>query len=232
MISDTAHYAMLVLYGLISYGIICSPAMPIILSLWTNTLLFIFITSLLFAIWSTIICYMKTGVYLRWTLWERVGYPLLTFEIEPTRHWSSWDEQWNNDNDAEIESPDTINGWNQALAWDQISNFDNTNDQPGVENWNAVEWENLEQNPLFLEAGVPIPNSVITALSLIDHFREEAPAWLTLHVPPIAFQSPPEETAPPTVEEEPENPFPEHEPIPSFDLNWPGDETGHPESDS
>ena len=38
MISDFAHYSMLVLYGLISYGIICSPAMPIILSLWTNIL--------------------------------------------------------------------------------------------------------------------------------------------------------------------------------------------------
>ena len=52
MISDFAHYSMLVLYGLISYGIICSPTMPTILSLWTNMLLFIFMMSLLFTIWS------------------------------------------------------------------------------------------------------------------------------------------------------------------------------------
>ena len=130
MISDFAHYSMLVLYGLISYGIICSPAMPIILSLWTNTLLFIFMTSLLLAIWSAVICYMKTGVYLKWTLWEKVGSPLLIFEIEPTRHWSSWDEKWDEDDKAELDSPDTIDSWNQAPAWDQISNFDD--DQPVV----------------------------------------------------------------------------------------------------
>ena len=223
---------MLVLYGLISYGIICSPAMPIILSIWTNTLLFIFTTSLLFAIWSSIICYMKTGVYLRWTLWERLGSPLLTFEIEPTRHWSSWDEKWNEDEEAEPDSPDTVNGWDQAPAWDQISNFDN--DQPEAPNWDAVEWENLEQNPLWLEAGVAVPDSVITALSIIDHFRDEATAWLTLHVPPIMLQPASKETAPPDteMEPEPENPLPENEPIPSFQFNWPPDDIGHMESDS
>ena len=116
MISDFAHYSMLVLYGLISYEIICFPAMPIILSLWTNTLLFIFMMTLLLAIWSIIICHMKTRVYLKWTLWEKNESPLLTFEIEPTRHWMSWDEKWEEDEQAENDEPeaDNIIGWNDA----------------------------------------------------------------------------------------------------------------------
>ena len=232
MISDLAHYSMLVLYGLISYGIICSPAMPIILSLWTNTLLFIFMTSLLLAIWSIIICHMKTGVYLKWTLWEKFGSPLLTFEIEPTRHWSSWDEKWDEDEQVEPDSPETIDGWDQALAWGQISNFDN--DQPIVADWDAAEWENLEQNPLWLEAGIAVPDSVIMALSVIDHFREETPACLNLRVPPITLQPAPEETTPldAEIEPEPENPLPENEPIPSFQPEWPLDDNSHTESDS
>ena len=109
MISDLAHYFMLVLYGLISYGIICFPTMPIILTLWTNTLLFIFMMLLLFAIWSIIICHMKTGVYLKWTLWEKNEFPLLSFEIEPTRHWTSWNEKWEKDDRAENDEPEADN---------------------------------------------------------------------------------------------------------------------------
>ena len=33
-------------------------------------------------------------------------------------------------------------------------------------------------------------------------------------------------------ESEPENPFPDNEPIPSFQFNWPPDNIGHMESDS
>ena len=114
MISDFTHYSMLILYGLISYGIICSLAMPIILSLWTNALLFIFMMSLLFTIWSLIACYLKTRVFLKWTLWIKTESPLFTFKIEPTRHWTSWDEKWEEDEQAENEELDTIQGWNDA----------------------------------------------------------------------------------------------------------------------
>ena len=114
MISDFTHYSMLILYGLISYGIICSSAMPIILSLWTNALLFIFMMSLLFTIWSLIACYLKTRVFLKWTLWIKTESPLFTFKIEPTRHWTSWDEKWEEDEQAENEELDTIQGWNDA----------------------------------------------------------------------------------------------------------------------
>ena len=150
MISDFAHYSMLVLYGLISYGIICSPTMPIILSLWTNMLLFIFVMLLLFTIWSIIICYMKTGVCLKWTLWEKIGSPLPTFKIEPTRYWKSWDEKWDDDGQADDDEPETIDGWNETPAWDQVANFDNDHlnlEEPNVEGWNAAEWEQLQQNP-------------------------------------------------------------------------------------
>ena len=147
MISDLPHYSMLVLYGLISYGIICSPTMPIILLLWTNTLLFIFMTSLLFAIWWTIICYMKTGVCLKWTLWEKIGSPLLTFEIEPTKHWNSWDENWDADDQTDNNELETIDGWNEMPAWDEIPNFDDAHlnpEEPNLEGWNATEWDQLQ----------------------------------------------------------------------------------------
>ena len=239
MISDLAHYSMLALYGLISYGIICSPAMPIILSLWTNTLLFIFMMSLLLAIWSTIVCYMKTGVCLKWTLWEKIGSPLLTFKIEPTKHWESWDEKWNEDD--QTAEPETIDGWNEAPVWDQVDHFDN--DHPNLEEltaegWNAEEWEQLQQNPTWLETGMAVPNFILTALANLDHFQEETPAWLSLYVPSIILSSEPEETAPPVTENssenesEPENPLPDNAPIPSFQFYWPPDNIGHTESDS
>ena len=242
MISDFAHYSMLVLYGLISYGIICSPAMPTILSLWTNTLLFIFIMSLLFAIWSIIICHMKTGVYLQWTLWKMIESPLLTFEIEPTRHWTSGDEKWDENDQAEQDKPETIYGWNETPAWDKIAVFNDDHLNPensDLDGWNADEWDQQQQNLTWLDTGgMAVPNFIITALANINHFREEAPAWLTLHVPVLSIPPPPEETAPQITEipsenePEPENPFPDNEPIPSFQFNWPPDNIGHTESDS
>ena len=244
MISDLAHYSMLVLYGLISYGIICSPAMPIILTLWTNTLLFIFIMSLLFAIWSIIICHIKTGVYLKWTLWEKNESPLLSFEIEPTRYWASWDKKWEGDDHEENDEPeaDNIIGWNDAPGWDEIAAFNNDHlnpENPDLNGWNADEWDQQQQNPTWLDTGgMVVPNFIITALANIDRFREEAPAWLTLHVPVLTIPTEPEETAPQITEipseneSEPGNPFPDNEPIPSFHFNWPPDDIGHMESDS
>ena len=135
MISDLAHYSMLVLYGLISYGIICSPAMPIILSLWTNMLLFLFMTSLLLAVWSITICHMKTGVDLKWTLWEKIGSPLLTFEIEPTRHWTSWEEKWNEEDQTDSDEPQVnhIQTWSDTPGWGaEMENSD-------ADEWNAEE---------------------------------------------------------------------------------------------
>ena len=67
-----------------------------------------------------------------------------------------------------------------------------------------------------------VPNFIIMALANLDHFREEAPAWLSLHVLPITLSSKSEETAPPDMENssenksEPENPLLDNEPIPSF----------------
>ena len=241
MISDFAHYAMLVLYGLISYAIICSPAMPIISSLWTNTLLFIFMTSLLFAIWSIIVCYMKTGVYLKWTLWEKIGSPLLTFEIEPTRHWTSWDEKWDDEDQAEDDEPENNNVIG-APGWDEIAAFNDEHlnpENPDLDGWNADEWDQQQQNLTWLDTGgMAVPDFIIAALANIDHFREEAPAWLTLHVPVLTILSEPEETAPQIMEfpseneSELENPFPDNEPIPAFQFNWPPDDIGHTESDS
>ena len=232
---------MLVLYGLISYGIICSPAMRIILSLWTNTLLFTFMMSLLFVIWSIVTCYMKTGVCLKWTLWEKIGSPLLTFEIEPTRYWKSWDEKWDEDDQADDNEPETIDGWNATPAWDQVDNFDDDHlnpEEPATEGWNAEEWEQLQQNPTWLETGMAVPNFIIMALANLDHFREESPAWLSLYVPPIILSSETEETAPSDTEisseneSETDNPLPDNTLIPSFQFNWPSDDIGHTESDS
>ena len=83
-----------------------------------------------------------------------------------------------------------------------------------------------------------VPNFIITALANLDHFQEEAPAWLSLYVLPITLFSEPEETAPLVMEypseneSEPENPLPDNKPIPSFQFNWSPDDIGHTESDS
>ena len=234
MISDTAHYSMLILYGLISYGIICSPAMPIILSLWTNMLLFIFMMSLLLTVWSIIICHMKTGVYLKWTLWEKIGCPLLTFEIEPTRHWTSWEKKWDKDEQAENYEPQA----NHIPSWSDTPGWDTETENSDPDEWNAEEWDAQQQNPTWLETGMAVPNFILTALANLDHFRDEAPGWLTLYVPAISISSEPEETAPQITEipseneSEPENPFPDNEHIPSFQFDWPPNNTGHTESDS
>ena len=69
------------------------------------------------------------------------------------------------------------------------------------------------------------PDFIITALANIDHFREEAPAWLTLHIPVLTIPSEPEETAPQITEppsengSKPENPFLDNQPIPTFQFN-------------
>ena len=86
--------------------------------------------SLLFAIWSIIVCHMKSGVCLKWTLWKRTESPLLTFEIEPTRHWTSWDEKWDEDGQADNDKPETINGWDQHPGWDEIVTFNEENLNP------------------------------------------------------------------------------------------------------
>ena len=185
---------------------------------------------------------MKTGVYLKWTLWKRIESPLLTFEIEPTRHWTSWDEKWDENNQAEQDEPETIYGWNETPAWDEITAFNDDHlnpENPDLDGWNADEWDQQQQNPTWLDtSGMAVPDFIITALANIDHFREEAPAWLTLHVPVLSIPPPPEETAPQITEipseNEPEleNPFLDNEPIPSFQFNWPPDNIGHTESDS
>ena len=83
-----------------------------------------------------------------------------------------------------------------------------------------------------------VPNFIIMALANLDHFREEAPAWLSLYMPPITLSFEPEGTAPPVTENpsenesEPQNPLPDNELIPSFQFNWPPDNIGHTESDS
>ena len=164
--------------------------------------------SLLLTIWSIIVCYMKTGVYLKWTLWEKIGSPLLTFEIEPTRHWTSWDEKWDEDDQTDDNEPETVYGWNETPAWDQTAAFNDDYlnlEEPDFDGWNAEEWDQLQQNPTWLETGMAVPDFIITALANIDHFREEAPAWLSLHVPPITILSAFEEMAPEIMEIPSEN---------------------------
>ena len=102
--------------------------------------------SLLFAIWSIIICHMKTGVYLKWTLWKNIKSPLLTFEIEPTRHWVSWDEKWDEADQAENDEPeaDNIIGWNDAPGRDEIAAFNDNHlnlENPNLDGWNADKWD-------------------------------------------------------------------------------------------
>ena len=201
-------------------------------------------TSLLFAIWSIIICHMKTGVYLKWTLWEKNESLLLSFEIEPTRYRTSWDEKWEEDDQAENNEPeaDNIIGWNNTPGWDEITAFNDDHlnlENPDLDGWNTEEWDQQQQNPTWLDTGgMAVPDFIITALANINHFREEAPAWLTLHVPVLTIPSEREETAPQITEtpaeneSEPGNPFPDNEPIPTFQFNWPPDDIVHMESDS
>ena len=242
IISDLAHYSMLVLYGLIFYEIICSPVMPIILLLWTNILLFIFMMSLLFAIWSLIACYLKTRVYLKWTLWEKLETPLFTFEIKSTRYWKFWDTEWEEDEQADNEELEAIDNhnWNDAPGWDEIAAFNDENlNLDNLNGWNAEEWDQQQQNPTWLDTGgMAVPDFIITVLANIDHFQEETPAWLTLHVPVLTIPSEIEETAPQIMEipseneSKLENPFLDNETIPTFQFNWPPDNIGHMESDS
>ena len=184
---------------------------------------------------------MKTRVYLKWTLWKKIESPLLTFEIEPTRHWTSWDEKWDNNDQAENDEQETIYGWNETPAWDEIAAFNDDHlnpENPDLDGWNADEWDQQQQNLMWLETGMAVPDFIITALANIDHFREEAPAWLTLHVPVLNIPSIPKETAPQITEipseneSEPEHPFLDTEPIPSFQFNWPPDNIGHMEVES
>ena len=82
--------------------------------------------------------------------------------------------------------------------------------------------------------GIGAKRGASITLANLDHFREEAPAWLSLYVLPITLSSKPKETAPPVTENEsePEIPLPDNEPIPSFHFNWPPNDIGHTESDS
>ena len=187
--------------------------------------------SLLFAIWSTIICYMKTGVYLKWTLWKKTETPLFTFEIEPTRHWKFWDNKWEEDEQADNEEPeaDVNYDWNNVPGWDTIAAFNDENlnlENPNLDEWNAEEWNQQQQNPTWLHTSrIAVPDFIITALANIDHFQDEAPAWLTLHIPVLTIPSETEETAPQIMEipsenkSELENPFPDNEPIPDFHFH-------------
>ena len=89
---------------------------------------------------------MKTRVYLKWTLWEKNESPLLTFKIEPTRHWMSWDDKWEEDEQAENDEPDTNNiiGCNDAQGWDEIATFNDDHlnlENPDLDGWNAEEWD-------------------------------------------------------------------------------------------
>ena len=87
---------------------------------------------------------MKTRVYLKWTLWEKNESPLFTFEIEPTRHWTSWDDKWEEDKQAENEEPETIYGWDETPAWDEIAAFNDQNlnpENPDLDGWNVDEWD-------------------------------------------------------------------------------------------
>ena len=174
---------------------------------------------------------MKTGVYLKWTLWERNESPLLSFEIEPTRHWTSWDEKWEEDKQAGNDEPEANNiiGWNDTPGWDEIAAFNDNHlnpENPDLDGWNADKWDQQQQNLTWLDTGgLAVPDFIIMALADIDHFWDEAPAWLTLHVPVLTIPSAPKESAPQTTEipseneSEPENP-------------WPPDNVGHMESDS
>ena len=87
---------------------------------------------------------MKTGVYLKWTLWKKIESLLLTFEIEPTRHWTSCDEKWDEDDQAENDGPEANNivGWNNTSEWDETSVFNNDHlnpEEPDFDGWNAEE---------------------------------------------------------------------------------------------
>ena len=148
--------------------------------------------SLLFAIWSIIVCYMKTGVYLKWTLWEKIGSPFLPFEIEPTRYWTSWDEKWDEDDQTDNNKPETINGWNETPAWEKTAAFNDDHlnlEDPNLDGWNAEEWDQLQQNPTWLETGMAVPDYIIMALAvtlallhpyIIHHIQESNPNLTTI----------------------------------------------------
>ena len=135
-----------------------------------------------------------------------------------------------------------IIGWNNTPGWDEIAAFNDDHlalENPDLDGWNAGEWDQQQQNLTWLDTGgMAVPDFIITALANINHFREEAPAWLTLHVPVLTIPSAPKETAPQITEipseneSEPENPFPDNELIPTFQFNWPPDNIGHTESNS
>ena len=112
----------------------------------------------------------------------------------------SWDNKWEEDEQAENNEPDTDNiiGWNDTPGWDEITAFNNNHlapENPDLDGWNAEEWD--QQNPTWLDTGrIAVPDFIFTALPNINHFREEAPAWLTLHVPVLTIPSETKETAP------------------------------------
>ena len=124
-----------------------------------------------------------------------------------------------------------IQSWSDTPGWDvELVNSDG--------DWNAEEWDAQQQNPTWLDTGMAVPDFIITALANIDHFRDEAPGWLTLYIPAITITLESKETAPQIMEipseneSELENPFLDNEPIPSFQLDWPLNDIGHMESDS
>ena len=118
---------------------------------------------------------MKTGVYLKWTLWKKIESPFLTFKIEPTRHWTSWNKKWDEDDQAEtdgLEANDIV-GWNNTSGWDETTAFNDNHlnpEEPDFDGWNAEEWDQLQQNPTWLETGMAVPDFIIMALANIDHF--------------------------------------------------------------
>ena len=91
-------------------------------------------------------------MYLKWTLWERNESPLVTFEIEPTRHWTSWDDKWEEDEQAENKEPEAVDtyGWNDIPGWNEITAFNDENlnpENPNLDGWNAEEWDQQQKNP-------------------------------------------------------------------------------------
>ena len=94
----------------------------------------------------------------------------------------SWDEKWEEDEQAENDEPeaDNIIGWNDAPWWDEITAFNDDHlalENPDLDGWNADEWDQQQQNLTWLDTGrMAVPDFIIMALANIDHFQEEAPA--------------------------------------------------------
>ena len=120
---------------------------------------------------------MKTGVYLKWTLWKNIETPLFTFEMESTRYWKSWDDEWKEAEQAENGKPEVDNNynWNNASGWDRIAAFNDKNlnpENPDLDKWNTEEWDQQQQNPTWLDIGrIAVPDFIITALCNIDTFE-------------------------------------------------------------